>query len=121
VIYTLQQKNNQYYELDQLVDATTLANMPPSYINNATGTVKILDQSANAMILDGVSATSIPLNYVASSNGVYRALIISLLIASSNSLAPVGTGYTIVIDLTTPSGAIYHRELLAEVVIARGN
>src|SRR5208282_3401074 len=40
MIYELQQLNNQYYELDGLVDATTLQNAVPTYINNATGQIQ---------------------------------------------------------------------------------
>ena len=107
MIYDLLQLNNQYYELDGLVDATTLNETPPTYINNATGTVKILDST-------GATIESAALLYVAGSNGVYRGFITGFDDA-------LGRGYTIVVDLTTPGGGVYHRELLAESVIARGN
>lgn len=117
---TLLQKNNQYYETDGLVDATTLSNPAgPTYINNATGQIQILDQNGNPLVIGGGSVTTASLVYVGGSNGVYRALITSLIVQASSALAPEGKGYTIVIDLTTPGGAVYHRELPAIVSVAR--
>lgn len=115
MIYALEQLNNQYYELDGLVDATTLNETPPTYINNATGEIQILDQTGANVAIGPAGATTSALNYVAGSNGVYRALITSVFDS------PIGRGYTIIVDLTTPGGAVYHRELLAESIIARGN
>lgn len=119
MLYQLLQLNNQYYETDGLIDATTANQTPPTYINNATGTIKVQDPSGANLILDGISAQSLPLNYVAASNGVYRALLTSLNTLSSNQPAPIGPGYTIVIDLQNPGGAVYHRELVAAIIVGR--
>ena len=115
MIYDLQQLNNQYYELDGLVDATTLNNLVPTYINNATGQIEILDQSGNPVVIGPAGAMTSPLVYVAGSNGVYRALVTNVFDDT------LGRGYVIVVDLATPGGGVYHRELLAESIIARGN
>jgi hypothetical protein len=119
-MYNLLLKNNQYYETDGLIDATTAANPGgPTYINNATGQIQVLDQNGVPLIIGGGSVTTSSLAYVAGSNGIYRALITSLTEQSGGGLAPEGKGYTIVVDLTTPGGAVYHRELPAQVVVAR--
>jgi hypothetical protein len=113
-VYTLLQLNNQYYETDGLIDATT-ANNPggPSFINNATGQIQILDQNGTPLVIGPAGATTSPLVYVAASNGIYRALITAVFDPAA------GLNYTIVVDLTTPGGAVYHRELLAQVEVAR--
>jgi hypothetical protein len=119
VIYDLLQLNNQYYELDGLVDATTLNNLVPTYINNGAGQIQVLDPNGNPVVLGPGGATTSLLIYVAGSNGVYRALISTNFGSFFNP--PLGRGYTVVVDLTTPGGGVYHRELLAESIIARGN
>jgi hypothetical protein len=108
-IYTLTQQNNQYVELDGLCDGTTQNNTPPTYFNNATGTLKVLDPNGNAVVIGAAGATSLSIVYVAASNGNYRALI------TSAFNPPLGSGYKIVVDLTAPGGAVGHWELPATV------
>jgi hypothetical protein len=121
MIYQLLLDNEQYYETEGLVDATTLDDPVPTYVNNATGQIQILDQNQQQLIIGPGDATTATLSYVAGSNGVYRALITELTSQPDDEDAPAGRGYTIIVDLTTPGGGVYHRELLAEVIVARGN
>jgi hypothetical protein len=109
LIYVLTQKNNQYVELDGLCDGTTQNNNPPTYFNNATGQVQVLDPTGTPVIIGPGSATTSAAVYVASSNGNYRFLITSVF------NPPLGAKYTIVVDLTTPGGAVGHWELPATI------
>lgn len=105
----LTQQNNQYVELDGACDGTTASNPSPTYINNATGTVKVYDPSGALVVIGPGSVTSVAITYVVASNGNYRALITSVF------NPPAGTGYKIVWDLTTPGGAQGHWERQATV------
>jgi hypothetical protein len=114
-VYTLLQLNNQYYETDGFIDATT-ANNPagPTYINNATGQIQVLGPNGSPLVIGPAGATISPLAYVAGSNGIYRALITAVFTPAT------GGSYTIVVDLTGPGAVPYHRELLAQVEVGRG-
>src|ERR1700730_4675975 len=95
----LTQQNNQYVELDGACDGTTQNTTPPTYYNNATGTVQVLTPSGTAVVIGPAGATIVAVSYVATSNGNYRALITSVF------NPPVGPGYRIVWDLATGRGA----------------
>lgn len=112
-VYVLTQQNNQYVELDGLCDGTTQNNTNPTYFNNATGTAKVYDPSGNLVVIGPGSATSVSAAYVAASNGNYRFLITSVF------NPPLGSGYRIVVDLSTPGGAVGHWELQATVATRR--
>lgn len=113
-MYTLLQKNNQYYETDGLIDATTLNQIGgPTYINNASGSIQVQDQEGTPIVIGPASATTAVLTYVAASNGIYRALI------TADMVSPLGEGYSIIVDLTTVGGAKYHRELPAVVRVGK--
>jgi hypothetical protein len=115
--FLLTQLNDQYVELDGLIDGTTkflgdgiTLNPFPTYVNNATGTAKVLDPNSNALVIGPGSATSVAAVYVPGSNGDYRFLITSVFDPPT-----IGQGYTIIVDLTTPGGGVAHWELPAEV------
>lgn len=112
--YTLNQKNNQYVEIDGLIDATTkyladgvTLNPNPTYINTASGELTVNDPTGTPV----PTAEDISFSYVAGSNGNYRALI-----PSTFDPEAMG-GFTIVIDLTWPGGGEAHWELPATVLV----
>lgn len=109
---TIAELNNQYLNVLGLIDGTTrfladgvTINSSPTYINNASGTVQIVDSAGTPQIIGVASATSAPLAYVAGTNGNYRALI------TSAFNAPAGRTYTAIIDLTSPGGFVGHWEI----------
>jgi len=113
---TLTQANNQYFELDGLLDGATkfladgvTLNPTPGYINNATGTLQVKDATGTACVIGPAGATTAAAAYVAASNGNYRFLI------TSAFTAPPRGDYTMVIDLTAPGGFVGHWELPAVV------
>jgi hypothetical protein len=113
MLYTLTQLNNQYVELDGMLDGTTkylgdgvTLNPNPTYINNATGTFNVNDPTG-ALVANGGPIT---LNYIAGSNGDYRGLL-----TNAFNPATLGQGYTIKVDLTAPGGFVGHWELPAQV------
>lgn len=109
----LTQQNNQYVELDGACDGTTQNNPSPTYYNNATGTVQILNPTGTPVAIGAGNVTSLPVSYVATSNGNYRALI------TSAFNPPVGPGYRIIWDLATGGGAQGHWERPATVMPRR--
>jgi hypothetical protein len=109
----LTQQNNQYVELDGACDGTTQNNTPPTYYNNATGTVQVLNPAGIAVVIGPAGATSVAVSYVAASTGNYRALITSVF------NPPVGSGYKVVWDLATGGGAQGHWERPATVMPRR--
>lgn len=119
--YTLTQLNNQVVELFGLIDGTTrllpdgvTVNPSPTYMNNASGTAKVLDATGAAVVIGPASATQVSSVYVAGTNGDYTFLI------TKDFVAAVGEGYTIVLDLSTPGGAVGHWELAAVVRARKG-
>jgi hypothetical protein len=113
MVYTLTQLNNQYVELDGLIDGTTkyladgvTLNPNPTYLNNAAGTFTVKDSTGTAVTNGG----PITMTYVAGSNGTYRGLL------TSAFNPPASGGYTIVIDLAATGGFIGHWELPATVL-----
>jgi hypothetical protein len=117
MIYTLTQLNNQYVEIDGLIDGTTkylgdgiTLNPSPTYINGASGSFTVKDPTGAAVVNGG----PIALSYVAGSNGDYRGLL-------TNGFDPsaLGQGYTIFVDLTAPGGFVGHWELPAQVLARR--
>jgi hypothetical protein len=120
MIYPLTQLNNQYVEVDGLLDGSTkylpdgvTLNPTPTYINNGTGTVQVLDKTGTPLVIGPGSVTSVNAVYVAASNGDYRFLITSVF------NPPVGSGYKIVVDLTAAGGFVGHWELDADVKIRK--
>jgi len=70
-------QNDQYIEWGPMIDGTTGITLgdgtivPPSYLNNLTGTATLVDLSGNPVTgLNGIAFA-----YVAASNGIYRALV----------------------------------------------
>ncbi len=119
---TLYKKNNQYHILYGVIDGTTeflpdgvTRNPNPTYINNATGTVQVLDPSGTPLIIGPGSATTAPAIYVVGSNGDYLFLITSVLDP------PVGPDYKMIVDLSAPGGFVYHKEPDAVVKIKKGS
>jgi hypothetical protein len=117
----LTQLNNQYVEVDGLIDGTTKflgdgvsLNPFPTFVNSGSGTAKVLDPTGTPVVIGPGSATTVNAAYVASSNGDYRFLITSVF-----NPPTLGQGYTIVIDLTAPGGFVGHWELPAEVKARR--
>jgi hypothetical protein len=115
--YTLIQLNNQYVEIDGLIDGATkflgdgvTLNPFPTYINSGTGTVQIKDPTNALVVIGPASATSVNASYVVGSNGDYR-----FLITSAFNPQVLGQGYTIIVDLTAPGGFVGHWELPAQV------
>lgn len=101
--------NNQYLCVFGLIDGLTkyladrvTLNPNPTYINNASGTVKVLDATNTPQVIGPAGATTSALNYFASSNGDYNAPITS----TFNPAA--GRTYTAVVDLTAPGGFVGH-------------
>ncbi len=120
MIYVLTQKNNQYNAAYGLIDGSTrllpdgvTKNPNPTYVNNASGMVQVLDPSGNPVIIGPGSATTVAATYIAGSNGDYLFLITNVF------NPPVGTGYKIVVDLTAPGGFIGHWELDAVVKVRK--
>ncbi len=120
MIYTLTQLNNQYHALYGLIDGSTAklfdgvtTNPNPTYINNATGTVQVLNSARVAQVIGPAGATTAPAVYVATSDGDYTFLITSIF-----NPAP-GPGYIIVVDLTAPGGFVGHWEFDAVVKIRK--
>ncbi len=119
-IYTLTQQNNQYYVLYGLIDGTTAklpdgvtTNPTPTYINNATGTVQVLDPSGTPLVIGPGNLTTAPATYIAASNGNYQFLITSVF------NPPVKPGYRIIVDLTAAGGFIGHWEFDAVVKVRK--
>lgn len=112
--FTLYAKNDQYVEFDGLIDGTTQG-PTPTYINNATGTLQVLDSTGTPVVVGAASATSVPMNYVSSSNGNYRGLI------QEQFNPPLGDGYTVVVDLSVAGTdvAVGHWEVPAKVVVRK--
>jgi hypothetical protein len=115
--YTLTQLNNQYVEVDGLIDGTTkylgdgvTLNPSPAFLNNASGTAQVKDPNGTPVVIGPGAATSVAATYVATSNGNYRFLITSVFNPTT-----LGQGYTIVLDLTAPGGFVGHWELPVEV------
>lgn len=115
--YTLTKLNNQYVEVDGLIDGTTKylgdgvsLNPSPTYLNSATGTAQVKNPAGTFEIIGPASATTVSATYVAASNGNYR-----FLITSAFNPTTLGKGFTIVLDLTAPGGFVGHWELSAEV------
>ncbi len=120
MIYTLTQLNNQYHMLYGLLDGTTaklfdgVTNNPnPTYINNATGTVQVLNSARVPQVIGPAGATSAAAAYVAASDGDYTFQITSVF-----NPAP-GPGYIIMVDLTAPGGFVGHWEFDAAVKIRK--
>lgn len=94
--------NDQYIELDGLCDATDVTN----YINGATGTATLYDNTGAQVS----GASSLAFSYAPSSNGVYRVTV------PGTFSAPVGTGYTLKIDISY-SSAVLHLEIPVQVKV----
>jgi hypothetical protein len=121
MIYVLTQLNNQYVELDGMIDGTTkflgdgvTLNPNPTFINNGTGTAQVKDPTNALVVIGAAGATSVSATYVAGSNGDYR-----FLITSAFNPSTFGQGYTIVVDLTAPGGFVGHWELPAQVNVRK--
>lgn len=120
--YTLTQLNNQVVEVFGLIDGTTrllpdgvTVNPSPTYMNNASGTAKVLDPvTGNPVVIGPSGATQVNAVYVTGTNGDYTFLI------TKDFVAAVGEGYTIVLDLSTPGGGVGHWELAASVRVRKG-
>jgi len=120
MIYELNPLNNQWPTIYGLFDGNTgkladgiTTNPSPTYINNATGTVKIYDASGTLVVIGPAGATSTDAIYVAGTNGNYRFLVTSVF------NPPLGTGYKIMIDLTAAGGFVGHWEETAVVEIRK--
>src|SRR5258708_6162575 len=105
MIYTLWQGNNQWAELDGMIDSATkfladgvTLNPNPTYINNGVGTVQVLNSSGVPQIIGPSNATVSNAVYVTGSNGNYRFQI------TSDFVSPVGPGYQILMNVTAPGG-----------------
>lgn len=114
--YILLPGNDQYVEIDGLIDGTTrflsdgvTLNPSPTYVNNGSGTLKVLDSNGAQVVIAPSGGKTSTLTYIAGSNGGYRALI------TSDFVSQPGRFYTVVIDLTTPGGGVAHWELPATV------
>lgn len=103
--------NNQYLNLLGLIDGATefladgSVNPAPTYINNASGTVKIYDDSNTLQVIAPSGGTSSALAYIAASSGNYRALI------TSDFVSRPGASYTAFVDVTAPGGFVGHWEI----------
>lgn len=102
--------NNQYLNVLGLIDGASqfladgvTLNPNPTYINSASGTVKILDRSGTAQVIAPAGGTTSSLAFVA--NGNYRALI------TSDFVSVPGASYTAVVDITAPGGFVGHWEI----------
>jgi hypothetical protein len=120
MIYVLTQLNDQYHAVYGLIDGTTeklldgvTTNPNPTYINNATGTVKVLDPGGNPVVIGPGGALSTNALYIGGSNGDYLFLI------TSAFNPPVRSGYRIIVDLSAPGGFVGHWELEAAVKVRR--
>lgn len=116
----LTQLNNQWVEIDGLLDATTkyladgvTLNATPTFINNGTGSIQVFGPIGTPLVIGAAGATTSALTYVAGTNGDYRALITSVFNPA------VGTGYKIVVDVTAPGGFVGHWELDAVVKVRK--
>jgi hypothetical protein len=120
MIYTLTQQNQQYnllYGLHTglshfLADGVTV-NPTPTYVNDMTGTVQVLNPAGVPQVIGPAGATTTPAVYVAGTNGNYTYLITKVF------YPPVGPGYKIMVDLATPSGLDRHWEFDAVVEISK--
>jgi hypothetical protein len=101
---TLTQLNNQYFEVDGIIDGATKDSPSPTYLNNATGTFQLKDPAGSLVVIGSAGATSVAFAYVAASDGNYRALI------TSAFNPPAGPGYKGIVDLTAPGGFVGHWE-----------
>jgi hypothetical protein len=120
MIYTLNPLNNQSHWLWGLIDGSTqflpdgvTKNPTPTYINNATGTVQVLNSARVPQVIGASGATSVLAVYLAASNGDYSFTILSVF------NPPIGPGYIIVVDLTAPGGFVGHWEFDAAVKIRK--
>jgi hypothetical protein len=117
---TLFKKNKQYYALFELIDGLTeklpdgvTKNPNPTYINNATGTMQVLDPTNTPLVIGPANATTVNATYVAGTNGNYLFLITEVFDP------PVGAGYKLIVDLTAAGGFVYHEEPPAVVEIKK--
>ena len=116
--FTFYVKNDQWVEWGPMIDGTTGITLGDGtvvavvYLNNLTGTATLQDSTGAPVAFFNALA----LNYVAGSNGIYRALV------EQTFNPPLGGGYKLVIDLVAagaePRGD-YHREIPAFVRVAR--
>lgn len=120
MIHTLYKKNGNYHIVYGLIDGTTqflldglTKNPNPTYVNNATGTLQVLDKTGTPQVIGAAGATSVPATYIANSNGDYIFAITAVFDP------PVGPGYKMVVDLTAPGIEPYHKEPDAEVKIKK--
>jgi hypothetical protein len=118
--YTLTQQNNQFIALYGLIDGKTAKlgdgvtpNPNPTYINSATGTVKVKNAAGIDQVIGAAGATTSSAVYLASSNGDYTFLI------TSDFNSPTGSGYTIVVDLAAAGGFVGHWEFDAIVKVRK--
>lgn len=105
-------KNNQYFEVLGLIDGTT-HDPSPTYINDATGTIAVINAADEQQIIGDSDAKKLTLEFVTGSNGNYRALI------TKDFIAKPGVKYWAIVDLTTPEGAVGHWEIPLEVAVRR--
>jgi hypothetical protein len=109
-------KNNQFFNAIGVIDGTTQndPNPPgPTYINNATGTIQIVDALNSPQVIGPNGATSLALQYIPNSNGNYRSLITSVFNATP------GLNYWAIVDLISPNGGIGHWELPLKIAVRR--
>jgi hypothetical protein len=109
VLFTFYLANDQILQWGPLVTGIT-ANLPsPTYVNDAAGTITLYDPTGNAV--DGFD--SISLDYVAASNGIYRAQI-------TGFDADPGQGYLLFVELSAPTAGNASWRLPAAVALRTG-
>ena len=108
-LYTFEVTNGQIVEWGPMIDGLTDNIVLPTYLNALTGTATLLDPAG----VPRPELNAAAFVYVTASNGIYRASCLNPF------AAPLGKGYTLVIEFSLTGIVLYHAELPAQVVTRR--
>jgi hypothetical protein len=111
VLWTFTKGNDEYVEWGPIIDGRTGITLgdgtvvPAIYLNSLNGTMTLYDPTGIAV----PGAAALAFVYVASSNGIYRALVT----AASFNPPVTGRGFKLIVDFNSPLG---HWEVPARVI-----
>lgn len=105
--FTLYKDNSGFIQVRGLYDQAQPPD-PRSYVNDLSASATLLDPQGAPV----TGAENMTGEYQSGSNGTYRFALDPV-----SFDPPAGSGYTLVIDGTTPGGARYHDELRVRVKI----